>query len=97
MSLADEIKDGDRVNAFVYTDTVTYSDTYSYFDIQRKSVESGETVLLVLMYAAMTTTGIPFPFPVSGAEITVNGSSSGVFTDENGKAPSPLTGRVNIP
>lgn len=92
MSLADEIKDGDRVNAFVYTDTVTYSDTYSYFDIQRKSVEAGETVLLVLMYAGYDDNWNPVSLPVSGAEITVNGASSGVFTDENGKAAISFDG-----
>ena len=48
MSLADPVKDGDRINAFVYTDLKTWSDKYCYFDKASVTAQSGESFSLVL-------------------------------------------------
>ena len=53
MSLADPVKDGDRINAFVYTDLKTWSDKYCYFDKASVTAQSGESFSLVLTGAGV--------------------------------------------
>ena len=86
MSLLDEVKSGDRVCAFVYTDTMNFSDTYSYFDSHiLYNLERGDEVTLTLMQAGFDENWMPVSLPVSGAVITVNGKATESITDENGK------------
>ena len=85
MSLADEIKDGDYINAFAYTDTTTWSDVYSYFDVLRAGVLRGATVELVLSYQSYDENWNAVALPVAGAKITINGEETSYVTDENGK------------
>lgn len=89
MSLADEVKDGYIVNAFIYTDLTTWSDTYCYFDSTFSGIEdcSYDTVpdfQLNLTAAAFDENWAPISVPVAGATITVNGEKTDFVTDENG-------------
>lgn len=81
MSLTDAVKDGDFVNAFVYTDTTAFSDVYCYFDAH--TVTAGQ-VTLTLSAAAYDENWNPVVKPVEGAEITIDGKAAGFITDANG-------------
>lgn len=87
MSLLDEVKSGDHVCAFVYTDTMDFSDTYSYFDSHiLYDQKRGDEVTLTLMQAGFDENWMPVSLPISGAVITVNGKATESVTDANGKA-----------
>lgn len=82
MSLNDEIKDGDFINAFCYTDLETWSDTYCYFD---KNTAEGNEITLTLSAAAWDENYNPITVPVEGAVITMNGEKTDFVTDADGK------------
>jgi len=84
-SLKDEVKAGARVNAYVYTDTVTWSDTYCYFDVSALSSCKGTSATLTLFAAGYDANFNPIVEPVKDAVITVNGVASSYKTDANGK------------
>jgi len=86
MGLTDPVKNGDYINAFVYTDLTTWSDAYCYFDVNTLSVKAGETATLKLVAAGYDEEWNPITVPVAGASITINGVDTGVVTDENGEA-----------
>jgi hypothetical protein len=85
MSLADPVKNGDYITAFVYASS-DWSDVYTYFDVSTKTVEVGEQIELTLMAAGYDESWNPITYPVKGATITVDGAPTGIVTDENGKA-----------
>lgn len=85
-SLADKVKSGDYLNAFIYSDGKFYSDSYTFFDSYTVSASSGSEISLVLTATGYDESYNTITFPLSGAEITVDGASTGVKTDENGKA-----------
>ena len=88
MSLADEIKAGDHIYAYVYTDTKNFSDTYSYFDV----TETDESeVTLTLKASGYDENWAPVTSPVEGAVITVDGVKTDVTTDTEGKATVRIT------
>lgn len=89
MSLADAVKAGDHIAAYVYTDKSSFSDAYSYFDTLTSA--SGETVL-TLSKSGYDAEWNPTTSPVVGAEITVDGVRTGIKTDENGKATVTVEG-----
>ena len=84
-SLADPIKHGDQITAFVYA-SGDWSDVYTYFDVSAKTVEVGEEIALTLMAAGYDENWNPITYPVKGATITVDGVPTGIVTDENGNA-----------
>lgn len=85
MSLEDEIHDGDGISAFAFTDTVGWSDTYSFFDNDAVTLpQEGGKVSLTLYAAGYDESWNPVTYPVSGAEIIIDGVSQGIMTDENG-------------
>ena len=86
LSLSDEVKAGDHVSAFVYTDTVAWSDAYVYFDAFEKSAKAGDEVTLTLSEVGFDLEWNAVALPVEGATILIDGKDSGVKTDENGKA-----------
>ncbi len=86
MSLADAVADGDTVAAFIFKDTLAYSDTYTYFDALAVTAEAGESVELTLSAAGYDASWNPVTLPVEGAVITVNGEKTEAVTDANGKA-----------
>ena len=94
--LADPVKDGDRVNAFVYTDLTAWSDTYCYFDVAEADAEVGDTLTLTLTAAGYDADWNPITLPVAGATITVNGEKTEAVTDENGKATLTLSGEGEL-
>lgn len=80
-NLADTVKDGDYINAFVYTDTAAFSDTYCYFNT---NIASAGQITLTLSAAGYDDNWNPIVKPVEGAEITIDGITTGIFTDANG-------------
>lgn len=85
MGLADNISDGDCINAFVYTDLTTWSDKYSFFDADTAECNAGDEITLVLSYAGYDSAWNPVTYPVEGAVITVNGTATEYKTDAAGK------------
>ena len=83
LSLADPVKAGDHIVAYVYTDLDTWSDTYSFFDI---TTADGEKVTLTLSASGYDENWAPVTNPVSGAVITVDGEKTDIVTNEEGKA-----------
>ena len=82
-SLVDPLSDGDYLDAYVYTDLEAWSDMYTCFDTR---VFADTSVALTLTGAGFDENWNPVSVPVVGAEITVDGEGTGVFTDENGQA-----------
>lgn len=85
-SLADNVSEGDYVYAFVYSDTETWSDTYSYFNANETLVSLGEEFGLELYMAGYDENWNPITELVSGATILIDGQKTEIKTDENGKA-----------
>lgn len=85
-SLLDKVKPGDVVSAFVYADTVNFSDTYTYFDQVRYSAGAEKNVELRLCFAGYDADWKPVSAPVAGAEIVVDGKPTGIRTDAEGRA-----------
>lgn len=83
--LTDEIKDGDFINAFVYTDLSSYSDTYCYFDVNTAQVGKNSELTLTLNAATFDKDFNPITVPVKDAIITVNGVATEFKTGEDGK------------
>jgi hypothetical protein len=83
-SLTDPIADGDYLNAFLYTDLTTWSDSYSYFTLFTASATEGDSVTLTLLSSGYDENWSPITKPVSGASVTVNGTVVGT-TNEEGK------------
>ena len=85
-SLADAVKDGDYLNAFVYSDGKYFSDVYCFFETNTVNAEKGEEIALTLKGAGYDAMWNPVTVPVKGATITVNGTATDVKTDANGNA-----------
>ena len=85
MGLTDSVKDGDVLNAYVYTDLTAWSDTFCYFDVNTATAETNEEITITLTAAGYDENFNPITYPVSGATITFNGNDTEYTTDENGK------------
>ncbi len=83
MSLDDEVKENDYINAFCYTDLTSWSDTYCYFD---KYYVNDDSFTLTLSAASWDENYNPITVPVEGAVITINGERTEFVTDAEGKA-----------
>lgn len=91
-SLTDPVKADDCLYAFVYTDLVKWSDKFSTFDRFMGDVNATEGAELTLTYVAeYDEYYAPVFKPLAGAEITIDGTATGVKTDENGKAKVTFT------
>lgn len=87
MSLLDEVKEGDYLNAFVYTDTADWSDTYCWFNMNTTTVDAGQRIDITLSKNVYDmTAGTMVLKPVENAVITVDGVETEVKTDAEGKA-----------
>ena len=95
-SCDDGISAGDHVYAYVYTDTVTFSDAYSYFDTKSVLVKKGDSVTLTLRASGYDENWNPTTNPVSGAHILIDGEDTGIVTDENGRATVTLNSRKDV-
>ena len=90
-SLADEVKAGDSLYAYVYSDTTAYSDAYSFFDQKTVSDQGGKEITLTLKYVSgFDENYAPVFSALEGADITADGKDLGVRTDAAGKATVTL-------
>ena len=86
MGLADEVKDGDSVSAFVYSDTATWKDCYSFFDVQNMpDAEVGKELPLALRVIHFDADFQPVADPCANATIIVDGEKTAYKTDETGQ------------
>ncbi len=85
MGLADAVKNGDSIVAFVYTDTTAFSDMYSFFNKTTASAKAGDEISLTLTGLSYDASWQLVEAPVANAVITINGSDSNYKTDANGK------------
>jgi len=85
-SLADPVSEGDHVYAFVYTDLVSWSDSYSWFDATKADIAEGSELPLVLSCMGYDAEWNTVVAPAEGAVIYVNGEATDVVTDAEGKA-----------
>ena len=85
-SLADSVKNGDYLNAFVYSDSKNYSDKYCFFNSYAVTADSNSDIELTIGCAGYDASWNPVTLPVANAEITVDGKATGVKTDAYGKA-----------
>ena len=83
--LSDELKNGDSIRAYVYSDTKNYSDAYSYFNIESADIFTGRTIDLTANYYTFDANWMPVLNPLNGAEILINGEKTDLITDETGK------------
>ena len=90
MSLSDEVKDGNSIYAFVYSDTTGFSDSYSWFDKNTADAKQGDEIELTLSHIKYDANWTPLTVPVEGAVITVNGKATEFKTDANGKVKVKL-------
>lgn len=88
--LADTVKTGDYINAYVYTDMTAFSDTYCYFNANKLDAAKGDTVSLTLSSIGFDESWNPVVLPVEGAVITVDGVQTEFKTDAQGKASITL-------
>lgn len=85
-SLADTVKEGDYVNAFVYTDLTAWTDQYCYFDAFTLSGKEGESVTLTLSTTEWDSEANQSVIvPVANATIIVDGVATSYKTNEEGK------------
>lgn len=90
MSLSDPVKDGDFINAYVYTDLTAWSDTYCYFDRNTVSADANGSVTLTLMAAGYDANWNPVTLPVANATVMLNGAATEYKTDAEGKVTVTL-------
>ncbi len=91
ISLADTVKNGDCITAFVYTDLSSWSDTYSYFNREEVTAAVGDTVTLTLNAMGYDANWAPVEAPVAGATITVDGTPTEYVTAEDGTVTVTVT------
>ncbi len=84
LSLADLVKDGDHVTAFVYA-SADFSDVYTYFDIPSATCEPDGEITLTLMAAGYDENWNPITYPVEGATLTFDDTKTGFVTNAEGK------------
>ena len=86
MGLTDKVSNGDVLVAYVFSDTVAFSDAYSYFTEKSVTKKAGGELTLTLKYMVLDENWNAVPTPLEGAEITFEGKPTGVKTDAEGKA-----------
>ncbi len=86
MSLDDPLSHDAVINAFVFTDTTNFSDTYCYFNADGISVIKDTEITLTLNAAAYDENWNPIVVPVEGATITIDGEKTDFVTDAQGMA-----------
>ena len=89
-SLMDPVADGDYLNAFVYSDTTYYSDSYAFFDARVYGANKNKKIKVTLYSYSYDENWNPVKVPVANAMIYINGMESGLVTDENGIAVGAL-------
>lgn len=98
MGLADEIKSDDQIQAFIYSDTKGYSDSYSFFNAKKGADTARDSeITLDLSHVVFDENYAPVNKKLAGAKITINGKETDFVTDNDGKVTVKLTDEgVNI-
>lgn len=86
MSLSDTIGDGDFIYAYVYTDMVAFSDTYSFFEQPVLEGRVGEELTLTLRTQEYDAEWMPVTPPARDFRIILNGKETEYSTDVEGNA-----------
>lgn len=84
-SLLDPVKEGDFINAFVYTDLTAWSDTFCFFDAQTMTASASDPITLTLNAAGYDADYNPISVPVANAALVINGEKTDFVTDAEGK------------
>ncbi len=93
-ALTDPLNDGDRLNAYVFSDTENFSDVYCFFDITDCEITASsddEPLQLTLSGIGFDESWNTVVVPIVGAEITVDAIPTGFVTDDEGKVEIPLS------
>ena len=88
MVLTDVVNAGDYICAFVYADSVMWSDTYCYFEFATTTITQRDELTLTLFSAGYDAEWNPVVLPVEGATILVDGVRTACKTDAEGKQNS---------
>ena len=94
-SLTDPLNDGDRLNAFAYSDLETWSDTYAYFDKAFVEAAAGDEITLTLCMVGWDENYMPVSIPLAGAVITFDGVATEYVTGEDGSVTFTLPESVS--
>ena len=85
MGLNDNIKNNDYINAFIYSDPATYSDVYSFFNINKLEANANDEITLKLSkYNFDPVTSEPIEVAVENATIVIDSVNTEYKTDANG-------------
>jgi len=84
MSLVDPVKNGDQITAFIYTDTATFSDVYTFFDKDTVAAKKNEEITLTLSASGYDENWNPVTTPLAGAAVTVDGVKTDLVTNADG-------------
>ena len=84
-SLSDKVKDNDSVYAFIYQDTTTWSDAYTYFCDNDAQISGGAALKVKLKKLAYDQDYNTVDFDFSNATITIDEKTTPYKTDENGE------------
>lgn len=96
MSLTEEVRSGDSLNAYVFVDIEGFSDTYCFFDKAQLSADKDSIVTLTLKKVTFDENYMPIDVPCANAEILLNGEKTGIKTNENGEAAIKLSKSGNV-
>ncbi len=80
-SLADSVKDGDSIVAFVYKDKTYFSDVYTYFNREAVSVSAGRSLTLSLSMNSYDENWNILALPAEGFTVTGGDSNAQVGKD----------------
>ena len=94
-SPVDELADGSYLDAYIYSDTVAFSDIYCFFDVREKDVAQGEKVALKLSKVQFGADGTASTAPLADTTVTINGTAVGK-TDADGKIEVEAVAGKNV-
>ncbi len=95
MGLTDEVKVGDRIYAYVYSDKTTWSDVYSFFDTSIVSGKAGKEVTVKLLgMLSYDENWNPVSAPIANATIVIDGEATEYKTGEDGSVTFTLPNKT---
>ena len=83
-SLMDEVTENNYLNAYVFTDTVAYSDTYSFFESHVYGLKKNKTLKIKLFYYTYDENFMPVAAPLTNARLIINGNDTEYITNSKG-------------
>lgn len=86
LSLTEPVKNGDRITVYSFADLEGWSDVYTFFDKTAAEVKVGDKLEFTLKGYDWSLDPNGGASPISGATIYLNGNSSNIITDSEGKA-----------